>query len=81
MQPMQPVTIKGYNDDAEEIPAYVAVDHLCATTTFAARFALGQGIDRATVASVLEDLANAIRNPGDVAESTEPITLDDLAAH
>lgn len=56
-----------------------AVVNLQAATTFAARFALGSGVDRETAAMVLEDLANAIRNPGTVAESTAPITLDDLS--
>jgi hypothetical protein len=57
-----------------------AVEHLQAAITFAARFALGNGTPRATVASILHDMADAIDFTNDVAESVEPITLDDLAA-
>lgn len=55
-----------------------ALNHLMGSTTFAARFALGAGVGREDVARVLEDLANAIRNPGDVAEDMSPITLDEI---
>jgi hypothetical protein len=55
-----------------------AIEHLQGSTTFAARFALGQGLDSETVAQCLEDLANGIRNPTDVAEDMSPITLDDI---
>jgi len=54
------------------------IEHLQGATTFAARFALGQGLDRKDVARVLEDLANGIRNPTDVAEDMSPITLDEI---
>lgn len=47
-------------------------------TTFAARWALGQGLSSDEVARVLEDLAHAVREPGDVAEDMSPITLDDI---
>ena len=55
----------------------IAIEHLQGSTTFAARFALGQGVDRELVAQILEALANAIRNQ-DVAEDMSPITLDDI---
>ena len=55
-----------------------AIEHLQGSTTFSARWALGQGLDNDTVARVLEDLAHAIRDPSDVAEDMSPITLDDI---
>jgi hypothetical protein len=55
-----------------------AVVNLQTLTAFAARYALGQGVDRETVAQVLESLANAIRNPSDVAENMSPLTIDDI---
>ena len=55
------------------------VTNFQASTTFAARYALGAGVDRETVAAALESLAHAIRHPEDVAESMSPLTLDDLA--
>ena len=48
------------------------------TTSQAARFALGNGADRETVARVLEDLAAAIRDPGTVAEDVSPILPDEF---
>lgn len=55
-----------------------AIQHLQASTTFAARWALGQGVSSEDVATSLENLAHAIRKPGDVAEDMSPITPDDI---
>ena len=55
-----------------------AIEHLQGSTAFAARWALGQGLESDDVAKVLEALAHAIREPGDVAENMSPITLDDI---
>ena len=55
-----------------------AIEHLQGSTAFAARWALGQGLSNEEVAEVLETLAHAIRNPGDVAEDMSPITLDEI---
>jgi hypothetical protein len=48
---------------------YEAYAILCAVTGHAARGALGAGISPEDVAAELESLANAIRDPGSVAES------------
>jgi len=49
--------------------AYEAYEILCAVTGHAARGALGAGLSNEEVAGELEALAEAIRNPGSVAES------------
>jgi hypothetical protein len=72
------VTAQGFNDEPQfsEDHIHATTEHLQAAIHFASRFALGNGLDRPGIARILEDQANAMRNPGDVAESTEPITLD-----
>ena len=44
--------------------------------TVAARLALAHGLTRDEVAGTLMSLAHGIRNPGEVAESMEPLELD-----
>jgi len=48
---------------------YEAYEILCAVTGQAARGALGAGLSPEEVAAELESLADAIRDPGSVAES------------
>lgn len=62
----------------QRVRTATALTNLQAATVFAARYALGQGVERETVAAVLADVAHAIRCPGDVAENMGPLTLDDL---
>ena len=50
-----------------------AYEILCAVTGHAARGALGAGLSREDVAGELNSLADAIRDPGSVAESMYPI--------
>jgi hypothetical protein len=58
--------------------AATAVTNLAFAVTYAARFALGCGCDRETVVLILEGLAAAVRNPGEVAEDMSPIPYDDF---
>jgi hypothetical protein len=58
--------------------AATAVTNLAFTVTYAARFALGCGCDRETVAMTLEDLAAAVWNHGEVAENMSPIPYDEF---
>lgn len=46
--------------------------------SLATRVALGDGIDKESIASALENMANAIRNPGTVVEDTSPISTGSL---
>jgi hypothetical protein len=55
-----------------------AIVNLEFTATYAARFALGCGADRETVALVLESLAAAVRDPATVAENMSPILPDEF---
>jgi methyl coenzyme M reductase alpha subunit len=55
-----------------------AIIHLQFTTSQAARFALGMGVDPEDIAAYLEDLAGAIRDPGSVAENMSPIRPDEF---
>ena len=55
-----------------------SVVHLQFTATYAARFALGCGVDRETVAMVLEDEAAAIRNPLSIDSDMSPIMPDEF---
>lgn len=65
----------GDNVSNTSVTQHEAVLILCRATCVAARTALGDGLDPRTVAEVLEDLANAVRNPGDVAEDMSPIRI------
>ena len=56
---------------------YEAYEKLILATDVAARRALGEGIDRESVAAELEALADAIRDPGSVAEDMSPILPGD----
>jgi hypothetical protein len=58
--------------------AISAVINLEFIVSQSARFALGNGVTAETVAMILEGYANAIRNPGDVAENMSPITPDEF---
>lgn len=48
------------------------------TTSQAARFALGYGVERATVVATLRSLADAIEDPTTVAENMSPILPDEF---
>lgn len=67
----------GVRREPQSLPAMSPVDDMCYKIDVAARRALGNGIDVDTVASTLEDMAHAIRVPGDVAEDMSPIKPDD----
>jgi hypothetical protein len=54
-----------------------AYNRLIYATDVAARRALGNGLGRDEVAQELEALADAIRDPGSVAEDMSPIGPDD----
>jgi hypothetical protein len=58
------------------MPASQAWPNFYLTTDLAARLALGNGLSREDVSMSLESLAAAIRDPMSVAESTEPITVN-----
>ena len=55
----------------------IALEHFQFTTAYAARYAMGNGVARETLAATLRDLANAVSNPGDVAENMSPILHDE----
>jgi hypothetical protein len=60
------------NDDGTIKPD-ISVLFLERLVDLAARLALGDGVAEATIINLLRGEANAIKNPGDVAEDTSPI--------
>lgn len=70
---------KEHGDNYDTVKFHAALDHLMASTTFSARFALGAGVDRRNVARVLAELSRSILDQ-DSAESMTPITLESLDA-
>jgi hypothetical protein len=61
----------GVNED-HDCDVHLAMDMFSYNTTVAAKMALGEGIDRETVAALLHSLAEAIRTQ-DCAEDMSPI--------